>query len=657
MSAPVKAGVRLQMLRAGSSAETLFLVPGLEGDPAELADLAAAMTGPQAVYVVAPTAESEPRLETMAAGMVAALRGVQPAGPYRLGGYSFGGLAAFEMAQQLRAAGETVESLFLIDALFDERYWPRRTWLRALVRRTWWQLLRIVRLPPREAVGELRRRGVRLLQRLRRRNADTPDPLRVSDEPDAPDVRVNALTAIGGYRPQHYDGDVTLIASAEDHHFGCDTARLWDGYARRIDLQRIAGDHLTVMQRPAAAAVIGHLIDHRLAARRADWPGLRPVDGFARPMIVTTMRWFSAARLAHALAEAGFEVSACRPGDHPLEVVTTLSADHRLRRGRRLASLEAAIRATRPDILLPDDERAWALLRRLHARTTDPATRTVIEHSLGHGDDWAHISSRTAVAQEARKAGVAVPDTEVITGPAALAGWTYPLMLKTDGSWGGRGVAMVSDESRLAPTWATISRPPSYPRAVKRLVVNRETDGLVARLRGRRPVVNAQQHLEGRDAVVTVACLAGKVRDLICLEVVRASAERGPAEVVRVIDHPKMAAAASQVVERFGLTGFCGMDFLLTPDGDAYLVELNSRVTPTCHLLVEGAHEEGQVLTLFPADCAEVEMLDVPLRSLALAELGERLVARRSRPLTRMGRRLTQRLTSSDPVGGRPRTR
>jgi thioesterase domain-containing protein len=641
MSAPVTAGVRLHLLRAGRSGESLFLIPGLDGDPDELAGLAAAMTGPQAVYAVAPTVASEPALTPMAEGLVAAVRSVQPQGPYRLGGYSFGGLVAFEMAQQLRASGETVESLFLIDALFDERYWPRRTWMRALVRRTGWQLLRIVRMPPRQAVGELGRRGARLLQRLRRRNADAPDPLQVSDD-ELPGVRGHALAAISGYRPHHYDGDITLIASSADRHFGCDTGRLWDGYARHIDVLRLDGDHLTVMQDPASAPVLAQMIDHHLATHRPDWPGLRPTPGFARPMIVTTMRWFSAARLAHALSEAGFEVSACRPADHPLDVVTTLTADHRLRRIGRLASLDAAIRATRPDVLLPDDERAWALIRRLDSYTNDPSTKELIRHSLGDA-----VSSRTAVAQEARKAGVAVPETEVVTRPAALSTWSLPLVLKTDGSWGGRGVAMVRTPAQLAPAWASISRLPTFPRAIKRLLVNREADALLARLRRRRPVVNAQQYVEGREAIATVACHCGEVRDLVCLEVTETSTERGPAAAIRVIDHPGMEAAARALVARFGLTGFCGMDFILTPDGEAHLLELNPRVTPTCHLLVEGAHPAGRALTLFPPECVAVEPVDVPVRSPALTELGSRLVARQSRPLTRMGRRLTDRLNTS----------
>jgi thioesterase domain-containing protein len=51
----------------------------------------------------------------MAADYLAQLRAVQRAGPYRLGGWSMGGLVAFEMARALAAAGEEVELLALVD--------------------------------------------------------------------------------------------------------------------------------------------------------------------------------------------------------------------------------------------------------------------------------------------------------------------------------------------------------------------------------------------------------------------------------------------------------------------------------------------------------------------------------------------------------------
>ena len=51
----------------------------------------------------------------MAADYLKQIRGVQPQGPYLIGGFSFGGLVAYEMAQQLRQSGQDVGLLVLID--------------------------------------------------------------------------------------------------------------------------------------------------------------------------------------------------------------------------------------------------------------------------------------------------------------------------------------------------------------------------------------------------------------------------------------------------------------------------------------------------------------------------------------------------------------
>jgi amino acid adenylation domain-containing protein len=56
------------------------------------------------------------RVEEMAACYVAAMREARPEGPYDLGGWSLGGVVAFEMARQLRAQGQEVGTLALFDA-------------------------------------------------------------------------------------------------------------------------------------------------------------------------------------------------------------------------------------------------------------------------------------------------------------------------------------------------------------------------------------------------------------------------------------------------------------------------------------------------------------------------------------------------------------
>jgi len=55
-------------------------------------------------------------LQAMARRYIEEIRTVQPEGPYALGGWSMGGVVAFEMAQQLKAQGETISALILIDS-------------------------------------------------------------------------------------------------------------------------------------------------------------------------------------------------------------------------------------------------------------------------------------------------------------------------------------------------------------------------------------------------------------------------------------------------------------------------------------------------------------------------------------------------------------
>ncbi|MBW4424871.1 MAG: amino acid adenylation domain-containing protein [Nostoc desertorum CM1-VF14] len=57
------------------------------------------------------------RIEDMATHYIEALRSVQPKGPYFIGGWSFGGWVAFEMAQQLQNSGEEVALLAVLDTV------------------------------------------------------------------------------------------------------------------------------------------------------------------------------------------------------------------------------------------------------------------------------------------------------------------------------------------------------------------------------------------------------------------------------------------------------------------------------------------------------------------------------------------------------------
>ncbi|HAI70588.1 MAG TPA: hypothetical protein DCM38_14270 [Gammaproteobacteria bacterium] len=98
----------------------LFLVHPVGGHVYFYRDLAHQLGSEQPVYGIQADGiegEREPltRVEEMATHYIAAMRVRQPEGPYFIGGSSFGGTVAFEMAQQLKALGQKVALLTMID--------------------------------------------------------------------------------------------------------------------------------------------------------------------------------------------------------------------------------------------------------------------------------------------------------------------------------------------------------------------------------------------------------------------------------------------------------------------------------------------------------------------------------------------------------------
>ena len=79
-----------------------------------------AWTVPCGLYAVSSWARGSGFVQADSLGALVAthidgIRRVQPQGPYRIAGFSKGGLIAYELAQQLKARGEQVELLFLLE--------------------------------------------------------------------------------------------------------------------------------------------------------------------------------------------------------------------------------------------------------------------------------------------------------------------------------------------------------------------------------------------------------------------------------------------------------------------------------------------------------------------------------------------------------------
>jgi amino acid adenylation domain-containing protein len=107
-------------IKAGEDMAPLFCVHTMGGNLFHYYELARTLARQLPVYGLQARGvygKYSPRddVADIAADCIKAMRQRQPHGPYRVAGFSSGGIVAFEMAQQLRAAGEKVSTLALLD--------------------------------------------------------------------------------------------------------------------------------------------------------------------------------------------------------------------------------------------------------------------------------------------------------------------------------------------------------------------------------------------------------------------------------------------------------------------------------------------------------------------------------------------------------------
>ncbi|MEG4836965.1 amino acid adenylation domain-containing protein [Microcoleus sp. B9-D4] len=112
----------LVAIQSGSEKRPFFFVPGVGGNVIYLYELARHLGSEQPFYGLQARGldgESEPftHLEEIATYYIEAIQRVQPSGPYLLGGHSFGGVVACEMATQLLKQGHEVALLAIIDVV------------------------------------------------------------------------------------------------------------------------------------------------------------------------------------------------------------------------------------------------------------------------------------------------------------------------------------------------------------------------------------------------------------------------------------------------------------------------------------------------------------------------------------------------------------
>ncbi len=200
--------------------------------------------------VTHPTREEErpATLRELAALYVRQIRREQPHGPYMLGGYSFGGNVLFEMALQLRAAGEDVETLLMLDTH-----------------------------PPEAYVGghigdDEFERAVPLL--LGSAAADEEQAELLRREGFVAAWRHNHDLLKGYYPDRRFDGGIVLVAAEEDEDGSLlDTMRIrrldkassWAEHADGpVEVLKTPGDHFTMFEEGARLKALAATFDQAL---------------------------------------------------------------------------------------------------------------------------------------------------------------------------------------------------------------------------------------------------------------------------------------------------------------------------------------------------------------------------------------------------------
>ena len=206
------------------------------------------------------------RVDWMAANYVEAIRTVQPEGPYLLGGWSTGGVVAFEMARQLQARYAQVALVALLDSaapghkdcVANDN--PVLLAGFAVNLGVPMNLLFAAR-------DELLRSGTQtqlnwVLDQARRTQVLPPD-VSIEDLCRWFDLYLADIEAVENYRPPVTPIPLMLLRAADEGDCEVENQEMTRGWSRlsnnKLEVHSVPGDHLTMM-RPPHVSTLGEIL-------------------------------------------------------------------------------------------------------------------------------------------------------------------------------------------------------------------------------------------------------------------------------------------------------------------------------------------------------------------------------------------------------------
>ncbi|MES2634789.1 MAG: beta-ketoacyl synthase N-terminal-like domain-containing protein [Pseudomonadota bacterium] len=189
-------------------------------------------------------------IEEMAAQYVEAVHAIDANGPYRLAGYSAGGMIALEMAQQLKKGGAQVELLVMIDTLSPGASRRKVSLFRKLWLMRRWSLQFALEWPGRRRRNQQAQASyAQALERLARGEPLPPELVEFH-------LFRNFINAQSQYSPSPYEGDMVLFKARESdtQYLGSGDRLGWEEHVTgEIRVVEIQGSHFSMMAEPGVS--------------------------------------------------------------------------------------------------------------------------------------------------------------------------------------------------------------------------------------------------------------------------------------------------------------------------------------------------------------------------------------------------------------------
>jgi len=252
----------------------LFLVHGLEGNVLSFYGLRQHIPADQPLYGIQADGLDSGRaafvsIPEMAEFYIKEVRSVQPHGPYFLGGFSAGGLVAYEMAWQLHEAGERVQFLALIDSYVEAAggYWLKMFYSKRALRMSLVALLGSLR--------SVKTDGLLAVLSLKFRNLFTNIRIMVwlllgkifgksksgESQRHFLNPREAFIRAIRVYAPKPYSGSAISFRSPITDFGTPDTSEGWERYITgKVQHEIILGGHDDIFREPHIDALASQLM-------------------------------------------------------------------------------------------------------------------------------------------------------------------------------------------------------------------------------------------------------------------------------------------------------------------------------------------------------------------------------------------------------------